>query len=571
MESTSTKVVKASESGFHSYDPGELKAFIEFINDSLKNDTDVKKYLPFQNEMDLTSASKNGIMLCKLINAVAPETIDERTINKQEPLNIYKMDENLKLAINAAASIGCRIVNISPSSIRDGQLHLIMGMIWQIMRIYLLERINIKSNPGIILLAEEGETTKDIMQLSGEKILVRWLRYELVQAGQEPKVKEINSELKDLVVFSHVMSQLDKEFDKTVIEEGSVEKRAKALIESSKKLKVKSFITEEALMEGNPKIYLMFTSLLFNSKNDLELSEDKKVEVQKSTLSEEVVTTGTKEERTFQLWVNSLGLEGIYINNFYSDLKDGLVILRLMNYVWPGSVVEGKYEKKPGNNTYKQIANCNYAINVGSTVKIKTGGLTGKGLAESNPTQVLGLLWQIMRANYLQIIEGATEEDLISWGNAIADYKPPIKNFKDPGFKSSKFLLSLMSKLDPGIVDWDFVSAGEKDEEIELNAKYCINIARKLGAKIFITWEDIKNVNSKMLTVFLAAIKNLFNERHKSIQPASKKAKEEKAAPKVEESEQPKTEEAQGGDTKPEDPTKAEEKVEEENQDEKKE
>eukprot|EP00826_Nyctotherus_ovalis_P035549 TRINITY_DN3062_c0_g3_i3.p2 TRINITY_DN3062_c0_g3~~TRINITY_DN3062_c0_g3_i3.p2 ORF type:complete len:104 (-),score=32.73 TRINITY_DN3062_c0_g3_i3:333-644(-) len=101
-----------------------------------------------------------------------------------------------------------------------------------------------------------------------------------------------------------------------------------------------------------------------------------------------------------------------------------------------------------------------------------------------------------MRANYLQIIGGKSEEELIAWANSVANYSPPIKNFKDPGFRNSKFLISLMSKLDPDIVDWGFVTQGEKDDEVELNAKYCINIARKLGAKIFITWEDIKDVSN---------------------------------------------------------------------------
>lgn len=494
MENSSAKVMDSSGDGFHSYDSGELKAFIEFINDSLKDDSDVKPQLPITDHKTLVEASKDGVMLCKLINVVSHGVIDERAINKQQPLNIYKMDENLKLAINAATAIGCRIINITPKAIMDGKLHLIMGMVWQIMRIYLLERVNIKTVPSIILLAEEGESAKDIMELSSERILVRWLRYMLKKAGQEPTVNEINSELKDLMVFSHVMTQLDKNFDKSTIEDPDPQKRAKALIESSKRLKIKSFINEEALLEGNSKIYLMFASLLFNSNNGLEITEDKKEEVKQVVQVEEKDLEGTKEERTTQMWINSLGLEGVYVNNFYADLKDGLIILRLMNHVWPGSVVEGKYEKNPGNNKYKQIGNGNYAIAVGKEVKIRTAGLTGTGLAESQPKQVMGLLWQIMRANYLQIIGGKTEEELLSWANKLVDKPPPIKSFRDPILKNSRFLIELMSKIESDIIDWSLVKSGDNDEEIEMNAKYCISIARKLGAKIFLTWEDIKNV-----------------------------------------------------------------------------
>jgi hypothetical protein len=46
----------------------------------------------------------------------------------------------------------------------------------------------------------------------------------------------------------------------------------------------------------------------------------------------------------------------------------------------------------------------------------------------------------------------------------------------------------------------------ETDEALENNAKYALSIARKLGASIFLVWEDIKEVKSKMLITFVAAL-----------------------------------------------------------------
>lgn len=46
----------------------------------------------------------------------------------------------------------------------------------------------------------------------------------------------------------------------------------------------------------------------------------------------------------------------------------------------------------------------------------------------------------------------------------------------------------------------------ESDEALENNAKYALSIARKLGASIFLVWEDIKEVKSKMLITFVAAL-----------------------------------------------------------------
>ena len=47
---------------------------------------------------------------------------------------------------------------------------------------------------------------------------------------------------------------------------------------------------------------------------------------------------------------------------------------------------------------------------------------------------------------------------------------------------------------------------GETDEEKANNAKYVISIARKLGAVVFCVWEDIANVNYKMILVLVSSL-----------------------------------------------------------------
>ena len=124
-------------------------------------------------------------------------------------------------------------------------------------------------------------------------------------------------------------------------------------------------------------------------------------------------------------------------------------------------------------------------------------GSSGAGLADSNPLHVKGIMLQLMRANSLQIIGGKTEEELLSLANRLVNKKPDIKSFKDPVLKDSRFLIDLLACIDPDIIDWEIVTPGKEDKDIEDNAKYCISIARKLGAKIFMTWEDIKEVYLK--------------------------------------------------------------------------
>jgi hypothetical protein len=45
---------------------------------------------------------------------------------------------------------------------------------------------------------------------------------------------------------------------------------------------------------------------------------------------------------------------------------------------------------------------------------------------------------------------------------------------------------------------------------LENNAKYAISIARKLGASIFLVWEDIKEVKYRMLMTFAAALYEVY-------------------------------------------------------------
>lgn len=68
------------------------------------------------------------------MNRSQPGTIDERALNRGK-LNIYQVHENLTLALNSAQAIGCNIVNIGPEDLQAGKPHLVLGLLWQIIRV----------------------------------------------------------------------------------------------------------------------------------------------------------------------------------------------------------------------------------------------------------------------------------------------------------------------------------------------------------------------------------------------------------------------------------------------------
>lgn len=83
-------------------------------------------------------------------------------------MNVYQIKENLNLAIAAAKGIGCKIPGITNNAFIDKKPHLILALIWQLMRLIVTQAIDLKDTPELLKLCEEGETLEDLMALSPE-------------------------------------------------------------------------------------------------------------------------------------------------------------------------------------------------------------------------------------------------------------------------------------------------------------------------------------------------------------------------------------------------------------------
>lgn len=56
--------------------------------------------------------------------------------------------ENLNLALNSASAIGCQVVNIGAQDLKEGKPHLVLGLLWQIIKIGLFADIELSRNEG---------------------------------------------------------------------------------------------------------------------------------------------------------------------------------------------------------------------------------------------------------------------------------------------------------------------------------------------------------------------------------------------------------------------------------------
>jgi len=211
------------------------------------------------------------------------------------------------------------------------------------------------------------------------------------------------------------------------------------------------------------------------------------------------------------LWINSLGIEP-FVNNLFEDLRDGIVILKVMDIVRPGIVDWSKVNLKEPLNKFKKAENCNYAVVLGKQMKFSLVGVGGSDIVDGNQTLTLALVWQLMRCHVLSILKGlgsnVDDAAMIKWSNdrvAASGKSTKMSNFKDPTLKTSHFFLDLLNTIRK-CVNYDLVTPGETDEDGLQNAKYTISIARKLGCTIFLLPEDIVEVKPKMILTLVGSI-----------------------------------------------------------------
>ena len=60
--------------------------------------------------------------------------------------------------------------------------------------------------------------------------------------------------------------------------------------------------------------------------------------------------------------------------------------------------------------------------------------------------------------------------------------------------KNCHFYFWVMKSIESRAIDWELVQPGENIGEIENNAKYVISIARRIGATVFLVWEQLRDV-----------------------------------------------------------------------------
>ncbi|CAH0004673.1 unnamed protein product [Clonostachys byssicola] len=507
----------------HTINEDERTEFTRHINAVLAGDLDLGSRLPFPTDtFEMFDDCKDGLVLAKLINDSVPDTIDERVLNipgkKFKSLNAFHMTENNNIVIESAKGIGCSVVNIGAGDIIEVREHLILGLIWQIIRRGLLGKIDIKLHPELYRLLEEDETLEQFLRLPPEQILLRWFNYHLKAANWPRRVANFSGDIKDGENYAVLLAQIGSDYGVTraPLQTRDLHQRAEEVLQESDKLGCRKFLTPKSLVAGNPKLNLAFVANLFNNHPALDpITEEEKLEV------EDFDAEGEREARVFTLWLNSLDVQPAVVS-FFDDLRDGSVLLQAYDKVIQGSVNWRHVNKRPAHGgeimRFKAVENTNYAIELGKQNGFSLVGIQGADITDGQRTLTLGLVWQLMRRDITVTLSSLaqklgkreiTDAEMVRWANDMSrkgGRSSAIRSFKDPSIGSGVFFLDVLNGMKSSYVDYDLVTPGQTDEDAYLNAKLSISIARKLGATIWLVPEDICQVRSRLCTTFIGSL-----------------------------------------------------------------
>ncbi|XP_076604420.1 plastin-1 [Chaetodon auriga] len=510
----------SSEGTQHSYSDEEKVAFVNWINKALAKDPDCQHLLPMNPDDDsLFTSVRDGILLCKMINQSQPDTIDERVINTKK-LTTFKKTENLVLALNSASAIGCMVVSIDAHDLMAGKPHLVLGLLWQIIKVGLFADIEISKNEGLINLLIDGEHLDRLLALSPEEMLLRWVNHHLQNAGTAT-ISNFSQDIKDSRAYFHLLDQItlheendysmSVKIDMSGLHEQDLDNRAELMLQQAARLDCRQFVSPQDVTSGNSKLNLAFVANLFNMHPALQ-----RVHIEGAHIEAE-----TKEEKTFRNWMNSLGVSP-YVNHLYSDLCDGLVILQLFEKI----NVQVNW-KKVNNPPYpvlganmKKLENCNYAVELGRNVAyFSLVGIGGENLNEGSQMHTLALVWQLMRRYIVRVLsdlgdgEKVGDHIILSWVNTTLSQKHKemqISSFKDDLISTGLPVIYLIDTIAPSTVRWDMVRTSEtgvlKSADKLNNAKYAISLARKIGARVYALPDDLVEVNPKMVLTLFASL-----------------------------------------------------------------
>jgi len=411
---------------------------------------------------------------------------------------------NLNLCINSAISIGCDI-DIKDEDILNEKRQKIIDLLYQIIRFIVLKKVSLQYYPQLLRLKEDKEEYEELLTIGPEDFLKRWFNYNLKRSSCPKVITNFSEDIKDSEKYIILINQLEPSCDTSALGERDLVKRAGIVLDNASKINAKIYISAEDIPKASERLNTLFTAELFLAKTGMgEATNEEKMEANKLLDDDE---EGALEERCFRIWINSCKLEGVKkVENLYEECRNGILLLKMIDKIKPGTVQWKKVELKT-RNPFKIGVNCQVVIDASKRSGYSIISIGYRDIQEGKKKHILAIVWQLMKAYTLKDIGEKSEEELITWANSKVSEGRRIKSLKEKKLNDGLFWIELLASIEPKCIKWDYISKDNlQDKEREMNAKYALSIARGLGSINFIFWEQITEVRSKFLLTFLASL-----------------------------------------------------------------
>eukprot|EP00123_Amoebidium_parasiticum_P000679 comp11546_c0_seq1/m.6007 comp11546_c0_seq1/g.6007 ORF comp11546_c0_seq1/g.6007 comp11546_c0_seq1/m.6007 type:complete len:613 (-) comp11546_c0_seq1:647-2485(-) len=274
----------------------EATAFSEQINNLLRHNEELKQVglmpINMQEPLTLFDKCKDGRLLCHLINAIREDTIpkksikmnvDKANLKKVGCNDIFEIANNNNAVIEGAKKLGCKIVNIGAEDIVGGNSDLILGLVWQLIRAYLMKNINLAGHPELIRLLKPGETLEKMMAVSAEDIIMRWFNYHLEKGGHDGQVKNFGKDMADCTKWVTLFKQVTPRYSveagiDEVLQTDDPMERANRLLTVAEDLDCREFTSAKDIVKGHARLNLAFTATIFNRHIGIQLPTEDEID-----------------------------------------------------------------------------------------------------------------------------------------------------------------------------------------------------------------------------------------------------------------------------------------------------
>lgn len=169
--------------------------------------------------------------------------------------------------------------------------------------------------------------------------------------------------------------------------------RATIVCENAAKIGCSNVATPNDLVSNSPLVNILFLADLFNTKHGLEeLTKEVFDVANKLAKMDDDDFVGSHEERAFRQWINSLGIEDVFINNLYEDLRDGIVLCKVIHKI-DSTLIDWKRVIDKPINIFKKGINCEVGIEACRKLKVQLIGIGSHDIRDGNKKLILAVIW----------------------------------------------------------------------------------------------------------------------------------------------------------------------------------